>query len=38
MKLLNKEYKKFPYDIKGDIVPKELKYKELTRLSSRRKV
>jgi len=37
MKLLGREYKKFPYEIKGNIVDKELYYKELTRKSNRQK-
>jgi CRISPR-associated endoribonuclease Cas6 len=37
MKLLNRDYKKFPYEIQGEIIRKNLKYKELTRLSSRQK-
>ncbi|MFA7083898.1 MAG: CRISPR system precrRNA processing endoribonuclease RAMP protein Cas6 [Arcobacteraceae bacterium] len=37
MKLLDKEYKRFPYKIEGEIVKKDLKYKELTRLSNRQK-
>ncbi len=37
MKLLNQGYKKFPYDIQGDIVTKDINYKELTRLSNRQK-
>lgn len=35
MKLLNRDFKKFPYEIKGEIIKKDLKYKELTRLSNR---
>lgn len=38
MRLLNKEFKKFPYEIKGTIVKKNLKYKELTRRSNRQKI
>jgi len=37
MKLLGKEFTKFPYEIKGDIVNKNLNYKELTRRSNRQK-
>jgi len=37
MKLLNKEYRKFPYEINGEIIDKKLKYKELTRHSNRQK-
>ena len=37
MKLLNQGYKKFPYGIQGDIVAKDINYKELTRLSNRQK-
>lgn len=37
MKLLGNDYKKFPYEIKGEIVKKDLKFKELTRLSNRQK-
>jgi len=37
MKLLNKDYRKFPYDIQGEIVKKELRFKELTRMSNRQK-
>jgi hypothetical protein len=37
MKILGKEHKKFPYDIVGEIVQKELRFKELTRLSNRQK-
>jgi len=37
MQLLGKGYKKFPYEIKGKIVQKELTYKELTRKSNRQK-
>lgn len=37
MKLLVREHKKFPYEIKGDIVSKELKFVELTRQSNRQK-
>jgi len=37
MKLLDKEYKKFPYPIKGEITKRELNFKELTRYSNRQK-
>ena len=37
MKLLGKEFKKFPYNIEGEIVKKDLYYKELTRKSNRQK-
>ena len=37
MRLLGKGHKKFPYEIKGKIVQKELTYKELTRKSNRQK-
>lgn len=37
MKILNKDYEKFPYEIKGDIIQKKLKYQELTRRSNRQK-
>lgn len=37
MKLLSRPYKKFPYPIQGEIVKKELQYKELTRQSNRQK-
>ena len=37
MKLLRRGYKKFPYEIKGEIVKKDLHYKELTRRSNRQK-
>jgi len=37
MKLLSREYKKFPYPIIGEITKKELQYKELTRQSNRQK-
>ncbi len=35
--ILSKGYKKFPYNIEGQIVNKNLKYKELTRMSNRQK-
>ncbi len=35
MKILGREFKKFPYEIKGEIIRKHLKYKELTRMSNR---
>jgi CRISPR-associated endoribonuclease Cas6 len=38
MKLMNREYKKFPYPIVGEITKKELRYKELTRQSNRQKI
>jgi hypothetical protein len=37
MRLLGREFKKFPYETKGEIVKKELHYKELTRKSNRQK-
>jgi len=37
MQLLGNDFKKFPYEIKGDILKKELHYKELTRKSNRQK-
>ncbi|SFV74851.1 CRISPR repeat RNA endoribonuclease Cas6 [hydrothermal vent metagenome] len=37
MKLLQKEYQKFPHKIQGNITAKELTYKELTRMSNRQK-
>ncbi|MFA6684284.1 MAG: CRISPR system precrRNA processing endoribonuclease RAMP protein Cas6, partial [Arcobacteraceae bacterium] len=37
MRLLGKEYKKFPYPIIGEIVSKELHFKELSRYSNRQK-
>jgi CRISPR-associated endoribonuclease Cas6 len=37
MKLLGKEYKKFPYKIEGEIEKRELRFKELTRMSNRQK-
>ena len=37
MKLMNRNFKKFPYEIKGEIVNKDLRFKELTRLSNRQK-
>ena len=37
MKILGREYKKFPYEIKGEIINKDLHFKELTRLSNRQK-
>ncbi|MCT7519239.1 CRISPR system precrRNA processing endoribonuclease RAMP protein Cas6 [Aliarcobacter cryaerophilus] len=37
MKLLGRDYKKFPYEIKGEIINKNLQFKELTRLSNRQK-
>ncbi len=37
MQLLGLGYKKFPYTIEGQIVSKNLKYKELTRMSNRQK-
>jgi len=37
MRLLGVGYKKFPYKIEGEIVTKELHYKELTRASNRQK-
>ena len=35
MNLLGRGFKRFPYEIKGDIIKKDIKYKELTRLSNR---
>jgi CRISPR-associated endoribonuclease Cas6 len=37
MRLLGKEYKKFPYEIKADIIKKDLSFKELIRISNRQK-
>jgi len=37
MQLLGENLKKFPYDIEGKIVKKELYFKELTRMSNRQK-
>ena len=37
MQLLEQGYQKFPYPIEGQIVNKELHYKELTRMSNRQK-
>lgn len=37
MQLLGRGHKKFPYEIRGEIVKKELVYKELTRQSNRQK-
>jgi len=38
MKLLGRDYKKFPYPIVGEIVSKNLEFKELTRQSNRQKI
>lgn len=38
MKILGRDFKKFPYEIKGEIVGKDLKYKELTRMSNRQNI
>jgi CRISPR/Cas system endoribonuclease Cas6 (RAMP superfamily) len=38
MQLLGAGYKKFPYKIEGEIVSKNIEYKELTRLSNRQKI
>ena len=35
MKILGRDFKKFPYEIKGEITNKNLQFKELTRLSNR---
>lgn len=35
MKILGRDFKKFPYEIKGEITNKKLHFKELTRLSNR---
>lgn len=37
LQLLGKPYRKFPYQIQGDIVDKNISYKELTRASNRQK-
>lgn len=37
MKLLNKAHQKFPYEIKGEVVEKNIRYKELVRKSNRQK-
>jgi len=37
MQLLDKGYKKFPYSIQGEIIKKDLYYRELTRMSNRQK-
>ncbi|MCF6331489.1 MAG: CRISPR system precrRNA processing endoribonuclease RAMP protein Cas6 [Sulfurimonas sp.] len=37
MQLLDRGFKKFPYEIKGEVIKKELSYKELTRKSNRQK-
>ena len=37
MKILGRAHKRFPYEIQGEIVKKELSYKELTRKSNRQK-
>lgn len=37
MQISGKGYKKFPYEIQGEIIKKELTYKELTRQSNRQK-
>lgn len=37
MKILGRDYKKFPYAIHGEIISKNLQFKELTRLSNRQK-
>ena len=37
LQILGKPQKKFPYEIKGEIVHKQLQYKELTRQSNRQK-
>jgi len=37
MKILGRGNKKFPYEIQGEIINKNLKFKELTRLSNRQK-
>jgi hypothetical protein len=37
MKLMGRDYRRFPYNIEGEIVRKELLYKELTRKSNRQK-
>lgn len=37
MKILGRDYKKFPYEIKGEIINKNLHFKELTRLSNKQK-
>jgi len=37
MRLLGKEYRRFPYEIKGESVAKNLHFKELTRQSKRQK-
>lgn len=37
MQLIGQKPKKFPYDIEGEIVKKELYFKELTRMSNRQK-
>ncbi len=37
MGLLRRDFKKFPYKIEGKIINKQLRYKELTRLSNRQK-
>lgn len=37
MKLLGREFKKFPYQIRGDIASKDLVFKELSRYSNRQK-
>ena len=37
MRILGREYEKFPYQISGEIVERDLYFKELTRLSNRQK-
>ncbi|MCK9162437.1 MAG: CRISPR system precrRNA processing endoribonuclease RAMP protein Cas6 [Arcobacteraceae bacterium] len=38
MRLLDRDYRRFPYEIKGEIVAKDLSYKELTRKSNRQQI
>jgi CRISPR-associated endoribonuclease Cas6 len=37
MKLLGRDFKKFPYKIQGDIISKDISFKDLTRQSNRQK-
>lgn len=37
MKLLGREYRKFPYKIEGEIISKDISFKDLTRQSNRQK-
>ena len=37
MKILGRDYKKFPYEITGEVINKNLHFKDLTRISNRQK-